>query len=302
MYTQNTFAEMVVGFRARLAQQQERKLSQKAFVAYVNELLGEPVLSEKTLGRIEQDDWVDFSNEKNVIEALATAFELSENEKKEFYALAGLVYHPKSPRPETQLETLVKRYLWDTTYPAQVLTPMWDIVAMNNAISVLYGDTAARIQSMREQPFGSNLLRILFDDRFDQKKYYLDEQRWRLQMLRNIRAFRAVSLKYSQTPRYQKLLKHLHGAEYAPFSLLWQHSFLPDQRYDDEIPVEPSTRILTSCGMVKFWTLRIPQEYIGEQFMVFMYMPADTQSEENYRAFSRTFSWREPFVFDVPEV
>lgn len=302
MYKQNTFAEMVVGFRARLAQQKERKLSQKALVAYVNELLGEPILSEKTLARIESDTWVKFANEQRVIEALATAFELSENEKKEFYALAGLVYQSNETRPEMQLETLVKRYLWDTTYPAQVLTPMWDIVAMNNAISVLYGDTSARIQSMRTEPFDSNLLRILFDPRFDQKKYYIDEQRWRLQMLRNIRAFRAVSLKYSQTPRYQKLLKHLHSSEYAPFSLLWQQSLLPDQRYDDEILVEPSTRIRTSCGIVKFWTLRIPQEYIGEQFMVFMYMPADTQSEENYRAFSQTFSWREPFVFDVPEV
>lgn len=266
----------------------------------MNELLEEPILSEKTLARIESDKWVNFANEKRVIEALATAFELSENEKKEFYALAGLVYQSNETRPEMQLETLVKRYLWDTTYPAQVLTPMWDIVAMNNAISVLYGDTAARIQSMRTEPFGSNLLRILFDNKFDQKKYYLDDQRWRLQMIRNIKAFRAVSLKYSQRPRYKKLIRHLHSAEYAPFSLLWQ--LASDQKYGDEIQVEPSTRILTSCGIVKFWTLRIPQEYIGEQFMVFMYMPADTQSEENYRAFCKTFSWREPFVFDVPEL
>lgn len=300
MYRPNTFGEMVVGLRGKLAQPHTRKPSQKAFVAYVNQRLGESILSEKTLARIENDTWVSFANEKKVIEALAIAFDLSENEKKEFYALAGLVYQSDEVRPEMQRETLVKRYLWDTTYPAQVLTPMWDIVAMNNAISVLYGNTAARIRRISVQPFASNLLRMLFDPQFAQKQYYGDEQRWRAQMLRNIRAFRAVSLKYSQTPRYTRLLRHMHSAEYAPFSLLWQ--LTPDQGDEDAIPVEPSTRILTPCGVVKFWTLRIPQEYIGEQFMVFMYMPADTQSEENYRAFSQTFSWREPFIFDVPEL
>jgi PAS domain-containing protein len=287
----SSFGEIVATMRKDLAKMEGRKITQGDLAEALSQKLG-TYISERTIARLEQDQKLRFRKDRLIIDGLADALKLPEALMREFYLSAGLVYQSDKlahALDENILEQSLRDLLTNMSYPFHVLTPLWDMIAFNNYMYHLYGYTNEQISLIKgKKDFHNNLLVVLFNSAYKSKEYFGNDQNWQTQMIRNLKAFRALSFRYQASSEYKKLIGFISSKYAKDFNRLWALSYLPDKRHQDyELPVEPSTLIKTPAGQMKFWTIRFPQEYIGDQVVVLGHLPADEISEANFLKFKK---------------
>jgi transcriptional regulator with XRE-family HTH domain len=259
----------------------------------------------KTIRSLENDE----RDEKDykLILAIANFFQLTEQQKREFFWVAGLFYQPKfNFFSKEEFRNNIEEHLKDVTYPSQVITPTWDILAFNKYTYHLYEYNSEKIAIMKTERFGTNLLTSLFDKRFEMKKFFGDH--WRFQMIRNVKAFRALSLRYISSAVYSKLINMMMDKPdiYEGFKDIWYSSYDKNQiSTRDEVVVDPSTTVIINSNpmeKVKFWTLRFPQEYIGGEAIILGHIPINAEYEKIFHKFRDNLPSIDQHVyhFDLP--
>ena len=239
--------------------------------AYLAELSG---LSERQVRRIEQGEVV---NLYPLLEGLADAFGLTELERSQFYAQAGYAYAPALSRPDIDL---LENLLNQISYPAYIRTPLWDFLAFNRYSARLWGyDDAATLALFDEEPLGANMLRTIFDPRFDHKRYKGGEANWYQDAQRCILGFRTMSFQYGHTRRYRQILDGLKA--YPEFERHW----LLTERMPNDVfsPSSPTLGVFHPIyGRMDFMSTRVPARYIGGELEVTIYVPFSS-SQDQYR-------------------
>lgn len=190
------------------------------------EALGQAVhLTEDQLGRLERGDrkYID----KQTLTLLVDSFNLTSQERKEFYyAAVGLqdkeIFNQEEP--ETQLKNLMES-LEKLHLPALIVDVYLDIVATNKAMLDLYQITPDLIEAHREKAAGFNQLYTLYSSRLNLKK--LIGPAWKEASLISILEFRRSSLRYRHTNYFKYLLNKL--LKIKDFKRDWQAS----HRYKD---------------------------------------------------------------------
>ncbi len=238
-------------------------------------------LTAKQIGDIERGR-VSLLKPDIYIEPLARAFELTETEKREFYAVAGYVYRPHKPQIAGEK---IRWLLEQSTFPGFAITPLWDYVADNKFAYTLYCQTDERIRIFNDGELGPNLLKILFDKRFDRKTLLGGEENWLNAVAMSVKAFRISSLRYAVTTRYQQIIKGM--MQYKEFRTLWN---TPSAAIGEEdvFLIEPTATVFhPEFGRMQFLTLLFPLEYIDQEVYVFTYVP-QRESEANYQKLRET--------------
>ncbi len=236
-------------------------------------LAKEAGLSARQIARIEQGVVADL---RPYLEALATAFKLTEQEKKAFYAEAGYVYTMSHQSyDEEELRILLEQL----PYPASVRTPLWDFVAVNAYHRIIRGMTPEVVDILNEEPLGPNLLWLLFDARFHEANTNIHHTNWQAE---SIWAFRATSFRYVRTRRYRFLVNELK--QIPGFAQAWQIAEKLPEFGDRSQRRRPTSKIYTAeFGEMAFLSLRIPSRYFGD-LEVSVYVPL-ADSETRYQAF-----------------
>lgn len=304
--SESSFGEILANLRHELSQFEGYKITQADLASALNERY-KLKISQRTIARLEQDKKLGFHKDRYLIECLADYFNLTDTSKQIFYFYAGLSHQPSKSAEsidELALEKSLRDLLTDMSYPFHVITPLWDIIAFNNYIYHLYNYNDKRISLLKsKQGFHNNLLARLFNPDYSSKEYFGSDDNRKTQLTRNLRAFRVLSFPYQASSEYQKLIHFMRGTYKKDFDDLWQDSHTPDIRHKDkgyELPVEPSTLIRTSAGLMKFWTLRFPQEYVGDQVIILGHLPADETSEVNFLKFKKSIS-KSLHYFGMPD-
>jgi transcriptional regulator with XRE-family HTH domain len=222
-------------------------------------------LSERQIRRIEQGEVI---NLYPLLAGLADAFGLTELERPAFYAQAGYLYSPANFEPDMELLDSLLRQI---EYPVYIRTPLWDFVAFNRYSARLWGyDDPAVLALFDEEPLGANMLRTVFDPRFEHKRYKGGEANWYEDAQRCILGFRTTSFQYGHTRRYQQILDGLRA--YPEFERHWLLSErLPNDTFS---PSSPTLEVHHPVyGRMDFISTRLPARYIGGQVDAAVYVP-----------------------------
>jgi transcriptional regulator with XRE-family HTH domain len=184
-------------------------------------------LSPRQIAKIEQGDVADL---RPYLDPLAEAFDLSESEKAEFYAIAGYLYsRPEALDLEPDLEALFRQI----PFPASARTVLNDFVAFNAYHYVLFGYSPETIAMLHEGELGPNLMRVVFEPRFEYKRYVGGESKWRDDVLSIIQRFRALAFRYVLTDRYKTILREMK--HFSAFNKLWDLSAYSVPDLDDDL-------------------------------------------------------------------
>ena len=239
--------------------------------AYLARISG---LSERQIRRVETGEVI---NLYPLLENLADAFGITDLERIEFYAQAGYTYAPEPTIPNlSQLEQLLRQI----DYPAYIRTPLWDFLAFNQFSAKLWGyDNPATLALFAENPLRANMLRTIFDPRFEHKAYKGGEANWYQDAQRSILGFRTNSFQHGHTERYHELLKGLKAL--PEFERHW----LLSERMPNDIfaPSSPTLAVFHPLyGKMEFMSTRIPARYIGGDIEATIYVPLSA-SQNRYQ-------------------
>ena len=256
-------------------------------------------LTKKQVGDLEQ--WRYSPDPVNHLEPLAQALKLTEAECVEFWAAAGLIYQRKAKGTNKEaIETLLQSF----TSHAIVRTKLWDIVAFNMYHYYFweyYKD--GRYQRLKNGDIRPNLLWVLFDPAFKVADYSLSG-RVKEDRIRDLCAFRASSLRYLATQPYKEVLDGVK--QYKDFDRWWRMAQLQEVN-PSGIEIDPTIRIQhPQFGAMKLMSLRVPQEYHGQNVIITVYVPLEG-SEDRYQDFRASALRRakeekmtRPHFFDIP--
>lgn len=211
------------------------------------------------------------------LEPLAKAFKLTEIQKIEFYAKAGLTYHP--PNISEKDREYLKQQLEKIHFPTVARTPVWDIIAFNEYHRIIWGYTEKQLKLLKnsDEGIGANLLRVRFDPAFSS---LAPTPNRRPEVI--VWAFRSSSAFYSDTERYGQILKYMR--KFDSFNRAWQ---LSENLFADQIEgtyLDPITRIATPSvnTPIEYMSLRIPERYFGTRLDISVYIPT-ALSEATYQ-------------------
>lgn len=106
-------------------------------------------------------------------------------------------------------EYLISSILENSKYPTAILTPLGDIVAFNSYYYHFLGLSDKTFSLLKTGKLRSNILRIFFEEQFQQKAYLGGDQLWQEQAEFALQLLRSNSQKYSSTARYKEIIELL---------------------------------------------------------------------------------------------
>jgi len=179
------------------------------------------VHSTRTIGQIEQGDKRNL--EPQIIASLADAFGLTSMERSAFYAAAAQVdIDPRSAvpgKPEDVLQMLLDAAR-NIQLPAWIYDSFYNVVAANTLMLKLSNAPDSLLESGHDTIAGFNTLRYYFMD--DTPFPEVLGPGWERFAIRNVQHFRATSLQYRHTKRFEQIFNELCG--YARFKDFWSRT------------------------------------------------------------------------------
>lgn len=235
-------------------------------------------LGNSTISRLENGNVADLLPH---LEPLANAFELTELQKKELYAIAGYVYRipPINIKFGDVRFEQMKQLLAEIEYPASIRTHLWDFLAFNEYHKVLWNYSDKRVQMLDDDSIlGANLLRVLFGDKFqiNNDELTFEQDSWQRNALMQ---FRRLSFPYITTKRYAEILGEMK--ENDNFKISWYATNITSRNAPPSIiKIAQATEIEHKVfGKLSFRSLRIPQRDLGEGIKISIYVPSPRRQE-----------------------
>ncbi|MCC6904640.1 MAG: helix-turn-helix domain-containing protein [Anaerolineae bacterium] len=231
-------------------------------------------LAERQVRRIEQGE---VTNLHPLLDGLAAAFDLGDLERVEFYAQAGYVCTAPAVPPDWEaLADLLAR----VPYPVYARTPLWDFVATNAYSLRLWEQDTPLIQALwADGLLGANMLRTIFDPRFEHRARKGGDHHWYADAQHCITSFRMMAFRYGHTARYRQILAEMQ--KLPEFARHWDLT--------RQIPASEalgSSPLLAvhhpAYGRLDFLSTRLPRHYAGEPIDIAVYVPLPA-SETAYR-------------------
>lgn len=191
-------------------------------------LADETGLTLRIVGKIERGEQARLDRE--ILEGLAQAFQLTSFERREFFAMASEVTDAGLVRAALGSEE-VFRQVWallDTLCaPAFLMDPFADIIGVNRALLAFHDLNLAQLKAARATAAGANNIAFLLAP--DGRLRQMLGRGWRPIALANVQQWRAMTLRYRHTPRFRQLFTALSA--YSDFQRLWEDSH--GDGYDD---------------------------------------------------------------------
>jgi transcriptional regulator with XRE-family HTH domain len=188
-------------------------------------------LGELILGKIERG--VKATLEPNTLLKLASAFQLTSRERKEFFAAAIRLDDKNIPRENSDsIFTLnqLLQMLRQVQLPSFILDGYSDVIAANHSILRLLNIPTDLIENAANVRAGFNQMRVVFAPESGFRE--LMGEQWHEYATRNMLFFRAASLRYRATPYFANILKGLR--EYEEFDWYWRRrTYEKDDYYID---------------------------------------------------------------------
>ena len=194
-------------------------------------------LTPRIVGRIERGEQARLDGD--VLGSLATAFNLTSLERREFFAMAIEVADQEIVRKDlcdNEVFTEVWKLLNSLCAPAFLTDPFSDIVGVNRSLLSFHNISLQELQSFRSTIVGVNNLGLLFAPGAPMKKAL--GLGWRSIAHANVQQWKVATLRYRHTIRFRQLFREL--SKFAEFRMVWATG------NDTEYAIEDCSR-LRSC-------------------------------------------------------
>ena len=238
------------------------------------------------------------------IDPLAQCLRLTKAEKVVFYAKANIIY--KDPQAsiltqanrKTIIRDEIQRIFTHIRYPCFARTRLWDMLAFNTYLCEIFGYDQQKRDLLQKPPLKSNLLRILFDEKFNNAEYVGGESKWRENAMRSLRAFRRESFRFVGTTRYKEIMDEMN--KNRRFRAYWELS-MDDEDTPSTKVARPEAKIYNPLGIINFWSLRTAPKFLGDDIDISIYIPVDTtqdryqQLQDNIAAPNQTYFFDDAF-------
>jgi len=164
----------------------------------------------------------------DIVGKLADIFELRGVLRQDFFNLAGIHY------PETKIEIgvdVMLDFYRHMPFPAFIDNVFFDLHSFNYAVSALFQIDMMSLGEATFESGGPNVLRLLFDPKFQFRSVYGDTEAWEDYVKSNIYLFCRQTSAYTADDRYRELLSYLKRL--PDFRRIWDdvmsHSYMPKQ-------------------------------------------------------------------------
>ena len=184
-------------------------------------LAEETGLTKRIVSKIERGRQARLDGE--VLQELARAFKLTSLERREFFAMASRLSDKTFVRADLNHEEVFEKAwsLLDTLCsPAFLMDPFANIVGINRAMVAFHGCNLAQINAAKAATEGVNLLTLLLAP--DAALRQVLGHGWHSIALDIMRQWRAMTLRYRHTERFQKLYAALSA--FPDFHMFWSVS------------------------------------------------------------------------------
>jgi hypothetical protein len=185
-------------------------------------------LTESIVGNIERGDKVNL--EPNLLVALADALQLTSRERKEFFAAAVGIedkYVARETDPESTLRELVQ-WMGHIQLPALIIDSYCDLIAANSAVLYLLDVPKPLLDSAASTPAGFNIMRLVFAPESNFRDL-IGTHHWSTYSSKNVKFFRAVSLRYRSSEHFAHLLSELR--KFPEFKRIWRDIYFERDDY-----------------------------------------------------------------------
>ncbi len=182
------------------------------------DLATESGLTPRIVGRIERGEQARLDGD--VLGALATAFNLTSLERREFFAITSEVADQEIVRKDLrdyEVFNEVWNLLNDLYAPAFLTDSFLDIVGVNRSLLSFHGISMQELQAFRSTPAGVNNLGMLFASDSPMKRVL--GLGWRSIAHANVQQWRVATLRYRHTSRFRQLFTAL--LEFKEFRMMW---------------------------------------------------------------------------------
>lgn len=182
------------------------------------DLATESGLTPRIVGRIERGEQARLDGD--VLGALATAFNLTSLERREFFAIASEVADQEIVRKDLcddEVFAEVWNLLNDLCVPAFLTDPFFDIVGVNRSLLSFHGIGIQELQAFKSTATGVNNLGILFAPDSPMKRVL--GLGWQPIAHANVQQWRVATLRYRHTNRFRQLFAAL--SELTEFRMMW---------------------------------------------------------------------------------
>lgn len=278
MFNFEEFGKFVRTLRKR------ERITQEELAEWLSELVGGDengkAINKDHVSRIERGAIGIIALQK-YINALAECLRLTEPEKVVFFAKANIIYREPEKKElkradrKNVIRHEIERIFTHVDYPCFARTRLWDILAFNSYLCAVFGYDEKMRKMLQKPPLKSNLLRILFDEQFNNADYVGGEVKWRENVMRSLKAFRRESFRFVGTPRYEEIMNEMN--KNRRFRAYWELSM------EDETPsskvARPEAQIYNPVGIINFWSLRTAPKFLGDDIDISIYVPVDTKQE-----------------------
>lgn len=202
----------------------QEKLAREANSVTGVQLYGEDIISSIERGKRNLD--------KQILLALATALQLTSDERKEFFFAASGIDVKEIASQEIcsqevfsqVIETIRTLYL-----PATVVDPYCNVVAVNRIMLDLMDFSSAYGVSAGIQPYGYNLLRFIFSEEGSEHFIRLMGDAYDDFAYTAVSVFRTFSLAYRSTEYFHSLLSELRKSRL--FKRYWSEIYFMEKEY-----------------------------------------------------------------------
>ncbi len=179
------------------------------------------------IGRLERGEL--HCMDEDVLVALADAFQLTRLERREFFLAANgvstdkIYQYPGAPSPEREVEQIIQN-VRRIPLPVMITDAFTDVVAINRALSRLYGLGDTIEEQVRSGEILPNVLYFLFHPRFGFRQMFRRDEDWRNLLVADVQFFRRSTLQYRSHPYWQYLMwRFMDSDEDAEMRRLFIH-------------------------------------------------------------------------------
>lgn len=239
-------------------------------------------LPERAIGQIEQGTKMNL--EGQVIAKLAEALGLTTMERAAFFAAAAEVDVDPSRTLHKEPQAVLGELLTAARgirLPAYVYDSYGNVVAINSCMRAISIMPDAMWDTGHESPAGFNVQRYYFGHESPIRSFL--GITWTQFAVRQVQHFRATSLKYRHTERFQAIFRDLY--QYPLFQDFWARTKYADEdldhRWDDIVYHHPE------LGPLNYIATEVATLTGGEELFLVTYIPRDRQTTETLEALAQ---------------
>ena len=213
------------------------------------DLADETGLTQRIVSKIERGRQARLDGE--MLLDLASAFNLTSLERREFFAMASEVNGRGVLRADVSSEEIfaqVWALLNHLCAPALLTDPFGDIIGVNRSMLAFHDISITKLQAIKTLADGVNHLSLLLSN--DMPLRQAMGHAWQSIALGHVQQWRVTTLRYRHTSRYEKLFTTLSAD--PDFRMLWIAGNYPDRAIDDSSRLRSYVYVHGVHGLVSY--------------------------------------------------